>query len=129
MSRSPYIKVVDFSATIYPHIYKLAFGDLLPGGGIDDTVVSNNGDIIRVLSTVLQIIRDFTSSQPYLKIMFQGSTKERTILYGRILRMYYREFSAEFKITALVFQSGRVKEVPFNPNKGQQFLAFYIKRF
>jgi hypothetical protein len=37
----------------FTNLYNLGFGDLLPDGKIDDKVTSNNGDIIKVLSTVI----------------------------------------------------------------------------
>ncbi len=60
--------------------------DLLASGKIDDKANSNNGDIIKVLSTVILIIKDFTEENPEAKIAFSGSTKERTALYQRILK-------------------------------------------
>jgi hypothetical protein len=50
---------VDFTPTSIKNLYSLSFGDLLPDGSIDDMADSNNGDILRVLSTVVQIIKDF----------------------------------------------------------------------
>jgi len=57
---------------------------LTPDGSIDDTVKSNNGDILKVLATVVQIARIFISQFPNAEIFFIGSTDERTRLYARI---------------------------------------------
>lgn len=51
-------KVVEFIA-IGGNIFNLAFGDLLPDGSIDDQAVSNNGDIVKVLATVVDLLFDF----------------------------------------------------------------------
>ncbi len=75
------------------NIFNLAFGDLLPDASIDVNAVSNNGDIVKVLATVVDILKNFTSLDPGVSIYFLGSTSERTKLYARILRTYYLIFS------------------------------------
>ena len=57
-------KIVEFTPTTFKNIFNLAFGDLLPDGTIDDIAKSNNGDIAKVLSTVVKILDDFTSRYP-----------------------------------------------------------------
>jgi hypothetical protein len=74
--RNKIIKAVDFSPTNVKNLYNLGFGDLLPDGSLDDHVNSNNGDILKVLTTVVQIMKDFTAQFPEIKILFLGSTKE-----------------------------------------------------
>lgn len=53
------IKVVEFSSTEISDVYNMAFGDRLPNDEIDDTVKSNNGDIIKVLATVIGYFTGF----------------------------------------------------------------------
>jgi hypothetical protein len=122
------IKLVEFSTTSTPGVYNLGFGDLLPDGTIDDKANSNNGDIVLVLVTIVQIIIDFTSKHPDAKIVFAGSTHGRTNLYARILKLYYQDFSKEFRITALIRVGRAKKEVDFNPNLALTYLAFFIKK-
>lgn len=74
------------------------FGDLLPDGSINDKANSNNGDILKVMATVVDILKHFTARYPGKVIYFVGSTDERTRLYGRILRTYYYSFSQEFAL-------------------------------
>lgn len=128
IGRKRIIKAVDFSLTSVKGLYNIGFGDLLPNGSMDDKVNSNNGDIFKVLSTIAQIIRDFTAEFPNAKIVFTGSTNERTKLYGRILRMYYQEFRKEFIISAFVKTATSLKEVEFDPDDAFQYYAFFIKR-
>ena len=45
------LKAVDFSHTGIRNIVNLGFGDLLDDGTIDYKANSNNGDIVKVLST------------------------------------------------------------------------------
>lgn len=48
---------------------------------MNDIVKSDNGDVLKVLSTVTQIVRDITNRFPDAKIIFTGSIDERTKLY------------------------------------------------
>lgn len=76
----------------------MAFGDLLPNGEIDDKAHSNNGDIIKIFATVIDILHDFTEQNPSYIILFLGSTPLRTLLYKRILKTYYQLFSEKFAV-------------------------------
>ena len=120
-------KVVDF-VTIEGNMVNLGFGDLLPDGSINDKANSNNGDIIKVLATIIEILKDFTIQYPFVQIVFRGSTPERTKLYGRILRTYYPIFMKEFEIAAVLLIDGRVKVLPYDPKAQENYLAFLIKR-
>jgi len=71
------------------NIVNMGFGDVLPDGSIDDKANSNNGDIVKVLGTIVQIMIDFTNKFPDLEIFFTGSTPERSKLYFRIIRTHY----------------------------------------
>lgn len=104
------------------------FGDLLSDGSINDTVNSNNGYLIQVLATVIQILKEFTKEYPYVKVVFTGSTPTRTSLYKRIIKTYYPIFSEEFIISALVEKSGSYAEVEFNPLAQEKYYAFFIRR-
>lgn len=50
-------KIVDFVPLRQGNIINLGFGDLSPDGSIDDKANSNNGDIIKVLATVIDILK------------------------------------------------------------------------
>ena len=79
-------KIVVFTPLVLKDIFNPGFGDVLRDGSIDDTANTNNGDIIKVLSTVIHIIKDFIDTYPGAKIVCKGSTKDRTMLYQRILK-------------------------------------------
>lgn len=121
-------KVVDFVPLGIGNIVNLGFGDLLPDGSMDDKVNSNNGDILKVLATVVDILRHFTMQHPLTEVYFQGSTKERTKLYSRILKTYYSIFSKEFAIAGVSGIKNDVNIVPYNPKIDQEYLGFLIKR-
>ncbi|MEO7490340.1 MAG: hypothetical protein ABIU77_24695 [Ferruginibacter sp.] len=126
--RRPVKKIVEFTPLHFNNLYNLGFGDLLAGGKIDDKVNSNNGDIIKVLSTVIHIVRDFTEANPEAKIAFKGSSTERTLLYQRILKTYFNTFKKEFLITALEGPVSQPGETVFDPDYKGIYLAFFVKR-
>src|SRR5689334_21153265 len=72
------IKMVEFMPMPTKNVFNLGFGDLLPTAEMDDTVSSNNGYIIKVFATVIDILQDFTKMNPSFVIQFEGSTFERT---------------------------------------------------
>ena len=121
-------KEVVFTHTGIRNIINMGFGDLLPDGSIDDKANSNNGDIVRVLATTIQILIDFTSKFPDSVIFFSGSTQERTKLYTRILRTYYSTFSKEFIVNVLVKDGEAYSELPFEPKSDLKFHGFLIRR-
>lgn len=121
-------KVVDFIPFGIRNIFNLGFGDLRPDGTIDDKANSNNGDIVKVLVTVIEILRYFTSQNPEAVIYFVGSTHERNRLYQRILKTYNAQFSKEFTLLAIVEDREAYRTVPFDPANNIEYSAFLIKR-
>ena len=121
-------KVVEFVPLKAKNVMNLGFGDLLPDGSIDDRVVSNNGDIRKVLATVVMILKDFTARHPQTIIFFTGSNNERTRMYSRILKLYHTTFKKEFLIYVVVGNENNSKTLLFDPNEEIEYLAFLIKR-
>ena len=121
-------KVVDFIPLGIGSIMNIRFGDLLPDDSIDDKVISNNGDIIKVLVTIVDILRHFTTRYPQTEIYFHGTTEDRNKLYRRIIRTYYPEFSKEFAIAGVFSTENEIHILPFNPGTDQEYVAFLIKR-
>ncbi|TDX00627.1 DUF6934 family protein [Dinghuibacter silviterrae] len=126
--RRKIVKVVDFTYTGTRQIVTIGFGDLRSDGSVDDEANSNNGDIRKVLSTVIQILLDFASINKDAEIFFTGSTPERTRLYIRILKSYYPLFNRQFNINVLVNRGSDYIEQPFRPDAPGQIEAFFIKR-
>lgn len=91
---------------------------------MDDTIISNNGDIIKVLATVIHILKEFTSTHSGIKIVFTGSTDERTQLYKRILKTNLSEFNKDFVISGLIRVDTGYKEINSNPENEIEYLAF-----
>ncbi len=121
-------KVVDFIPLKAKNTMNLGFGDLRPDGSINYKSNSNNGDILKVLATVVDIIKHFTSRHPDIIIFFTGSTIERTRLYARILKTYYQIFNKEFMVYGITGTDNDNEITPFDPQSGMEYLAFLIKR-
>jgi hypothetical protein len=123
------VKIVGIASTTDETIFNLWFGDLLPDDSVDDMVVSNNGDTIKVLATVIQIAREFILAHASnIKIGFTGSTSQRTVLYQNILKRHYSELSSEFIISVGIIHKGFYEERMFDEIDNAQYLAFFIKR-
>lgn len=121
-------KIAGFSPTSQSNIYNLWFGDLLPDGTIDDMAISDNGDTIKILATLVRIIIAFTAGKPHISVAFRGNTIERMHLYERTLKSHYEEFSTKFKISASIIDKHGYKEIPFNPHTIEEYLVFFVKR-
>lgn len=107
----------------------MGFGDLLEDSSINDAITSNNGDMVRVLVTVIEILKDYTKHHPENQIFFRGSTIERTKLYAHILKTYYNEFSKDFHISAIMISDNTMRRTRFDPDTHTEYFAFLIKRF
>ena len=93
-------------------IYNLAFGDYDHStGDINDKVISNNGDTVKVLATVIQTIQDFFENYPEAVLFIQGSTPTRTKLYTKIIRDNINDIETDFQVMALKI-GGSVLEMP-----------------
>ncbi len=77
-------------------IYNLALVDVMPDGSLVDNVISDNGDMPKVIATVIQTMFAFFTHYPDKQIYFQGSDEARTrfyrILIGRELEQARKLF-------------------------------------
>jgi hypothetical protein len=117
------VKVVTFQKTQQRGVYNLAMGDMIGKWLFSDIEISNNGDIRKVLTTVVNIVQIYTRKYPTRKIFITGNTPLKTIAYQRIIRMYHSVFINEFDIWGYIDED--VKE-PFNLNG--TYIAFIVKR-
>jgi hypothetical protein len=105
------------------NLYSFGFGDLDANtGDISDTVVSNNGDGVKVLATVAYIVYDFTTMYRDAAIYIEGSTPARTRWYQMNIGAYMLEINVIFEIYG--FQNARWE--PFR--KGINYKAFMGQR-
>jgi hypothetical protein len=116
-------KIIQYSSASYKNIYNLGFGDKnILTGEIDDKVKSNNGDIEKVLATVVESLYVFTDKNPDALIYAIGSTKSRTRLYQIGITKYIEKAKDDFIIY------GQIKNEWFFFEKNINYDAFLVKR-
>jgi hypothetical protein len=121
--RGQVIKLVIFSQTHLHNFYNLGFGDKNEITGlIDDEVVTNNGDSVKVLATVASTLYAFTDKFPDAMIFATGTTKARTRLYRMGISNNIETIELDFEVFGLINEKWHpfVKEVEFE--------AFLVKR-
>ncbi|OJV20073.1 MAG: hypothetical protein BGO21_11855 [Dyadobacter sp. 50-39] len=86
-------------------IYNLAFGDARKttnGWTLDHSVRSGNGDMPRIIATVVQIAMEFMAQNTRATLSFQGyadikslalGKNQRTILYQRVIDSHWSELA------------------------------------
>lgn len=117
-------KVVEFQLTIEENVYNLAFGDYNEKAkGIDDLSVTNNGDSLKVLSTVASTVYAFTEKHPKAQIVATGSTAARTRLYRMGITNNLVEISEDFIIFGLS-KTGEWVEFEI----GEDYKAFLVTK-
>lgn len=115
-------KMVRF-IRMFGNLYNLGFGDFEGSSGkINDIIITNNNDSLKVLATVGFIIHDFTSKNPNSFILIKGSTLSRTRLYRRGVSKYWDYISVEFVVYGQ--RDGDWELFKFNEN----YTAFLVHR-
>ena len=117
------IKIVEFQKTAKAGVYNLAMGDMIDKKSFSDKVISDNGDIRKVLTTVVNIVQIYTKKYSGRSVFITGNTSTKTNAYQRIIRMYYPVFIDEFDIFGYIDED--IKE-PFNQKNN--YVAFIVKR-
>lgn len=63
-----------------------------------DTAVSNNGDLSKILATVLAIILDFFRSKQNACIIMEANSTPKNKLYNRMVKNYYSTLKSKLRI-------------------------------
>ena len=117
-------KRVEYRQYGNENIYNLGFGDLnVETGEIDDTVVTDNNDSKKVLSTVASTVYTFTEKYSGAVVYAQGSNAVRTRLYRIGISNNLEELTEKFDVRGYLPNKGWVVF-----EKNTDYLAFYIKR-
>ena len=114
------VKMVVFSP-IKDDLWNLGFGDLQKGL-IDGSVISNNYDVVRTISTVAKIAYEFSDEFPLRRIHIEPVDEKRKRLYNHVFRRHYDAIIADFQITGYVNE----KEEIYSPKKNYDI--FELKR-
>lgn len=117
-------KVVQYSEMSVKGFYNLGFGDFNEETSeIDDEIVTNNGDGLKVLATVVSTLYAFTGKYPEANVFATGSSEARTRLY----RMGITNNLEELKQDFLVF--GMRKDDIFEEFiVGEDYIGFLVTR-
>ena len=116
------LKLVAFE-NIEGDLYNLGFGDYdFSTGGVNDISTSDNGDMEKVLATVIEILDDFLAKNPTYTVYFSGSTDIRTRLYQIAITTYYDEFTRKYEIF------GRYQDTVEHFQKNKKYESFLIRK-
>jgi len=81
--------------------FNLAFGDLNEGR-IDDEVISNNHDPVKVIATVAKAVYLFTDDRPGAVIEIEGVDERRRWLYNLVFKRHIEDIRQYFLITGML---------------------------
>ncbi len=91
-------KVVEFERIRVAkwHLYNCAFGDFEPESlQINDSVLSDNGDVFRVMETLVEIVRDFLAQQAHFMVYIFGTDVRRLHLYQYLIAKKIKKLAQE----------------------------------
>lgn len=92
------LKGVDFQEIEFG-IYNLALLDYQESNeSWSDISVTNNGDIIKTMRTVLSIIINFLENNSQYSVVIRANTQIKLLLYNRIFKNYYGNLSDQITI-------------------------------
>ncbi|MGC4035512.1 MAG: hypothetical protein QM764_06085 [Chitinophagaceae bacterium] len=121
-------KRIEFTPLRKRNYFNVAFGDVMKNGRISDTVYSNNQDIVRIMATVVETMKDFLKENKAAKLVFTGSRDDRTAFYKNILGRYHKTLFANYTITALSKdENDNYQEVEFDFAVEKNYSLFIIK--
>ncbi len=85
-----------------PERYHLLFGDMPDDKTFDVFAVSNNNDMVLVLSTVIKTLLEFFVKNPDKTVFFTGSTLSRTRLYRVIIGKLMNNVELYYEISGML---------------------------
>lgn len=103
-------------------IFNLVFGDQDSTGKINDLIITDNKDGLKVLATVADTLYKFFENNPGCFVYAKGSTKARTRLYRMGVSNNLREIEKDFQIFGYINNAWE----PFEKNK--DYDAFLVRK-
>jgi hypothetical protein len=103
--------------------WNLGFGDLNKNGLIDDSVVTNNHDVRKVIGTVAKIAIDFLKKYPDRTIEIEPVDDKRKTLYNLVFHRYFEDIDSLFTITGTI----EGKKEPYLPSKTYNKFTIKLK--
>jgi hypothetical protein len=90
------VKIVQFTHE-GNDIWNLGFGDL-DNGGINDNIVTNNHDAMRVIRTVAKITLEFFEKYPSCTIKIRPVDEKRKKLYNIVFKRHFKDIEPIFDV-------------------------------
>jgi hypothetical protein len=102
--------------------WNLAFGDW-QNNDINDSVISNNQDIVRVISTVAKVTYVFFDNYPDATVVIKPVDEKRKKLYNIVFKRHYDVITLNFHIFAII---NREREI-YSPDKQYDSFELSLK--
>jgi hypothetical protein len=110
-------KIVYASLEEAPDLFNLSLFEVMPDGTLDVYFESKNQDLPRIMATIVSTLFEFFGQYPNKKVIFTGSTDERTRLYRIVIGKLYEQTKGQFLIEGIkqdgVFESFRLNQPYF----------------
>ncbi len=90
-------KLIIFTPIGKENEWNLAFGDL-KSNDIDDSVITNNQDAMKIIRTVAKATLDFFDAYPTSSLIIKPVDEKRSRLYHSVFRRHFHEIDALFDI-------------------------------
>jgi hypothetical protein len=116
------VKVIIFTLTDDGE-WNLAFGDWR-NSDIDDKVMTNNHDVVKVIGTVAKVTYDFFEKYPEAVVVIKPVDDKRKNLYNIVFKRHYSTIISHFQIIAQ--KLGQRKEV-YSPKKTYDIFELSLK--
>ena len=96
--------------------YNLALGDWIDGR-VEDTPVTNNGDVKTVMATIGEIVTYYTQNFPEREIFAAGSTRNRSRLYQMLISNNLAEIERNFEVFGIKYLDQSTDELESHAGK------------
>ena len=115
------LKIVIFTLT-KDGKWNLGFGDWR-NKDIDDKVMTNNHDVVKVIGTVAKVTYDFFKKYPDAIVVINPVDEKRKKLYNVVFQRHYSFIENDFQIIA---QRGELIE-GYSPNEMYDSFELFLK--
>jgi hypothetical protein len=105
--------------------FNLGFGDFdEKTGKVNDRIVSDNGDMRKVLATAVSTLDTFFNEQPDVKVHVTGSDRVRNKYYQKLVKDYLAEIQDKYTIQG--FKDNKIED--FQSKSEYEFLLVSLKK-
>ncbi len=124
-------KAIKYTKTLNDNVYNLGFGDIIFTDEttieIDDTNLSNNGDLEMVIATVAYSVYVFTDNYPETYVLFGSSDTTKLRLYRMFLSHNLTEISKNFLLFGAIHnKQGQLVNIDFNSLEDVE--GYFVRR-